>query len=634
MVRWLHIVLDSPETEDLTPSFRPKVRTLTSPEGFTAIREALTWLATERPSLFAQLYGPHAGPAHNRPSVQSPSPPGTPVEAEAAAPIWVSETLFNHGLLEKRGRGGGGGVVGTVAIRRLGPRFYLQSLGLLDGAEYRHEIWPETDALLAALPAEAARRRQAGRPSCGRLCDLGTGSGIVAIEARVLGFDVVAIDDDPVSMLLADFNAKLNGVEDLVLRRGSMFTPITEAEDRLFDVVVSNPDYGGVRDLMRLEVLRAASAEQLLAPDGVLLVATMLEWQDQLPCEVPLGELVVAGFAVTVAPIVSSAASADKDDWFAVVAPGSVAGIPSRHRFTIRVARCAVDERPALRIKLPDVTPRDFVPLSALARSDQHAVIATVDDVQALVALSAQLDAPELVFEGLIPDALVDGCRFGAQPCVGPFGAAGAIVHGISIRPCAHGDAVGSTAMTMAELTARYEQLDRELQVRRNCPSCRAYSVCSRCLFTGPLPEATYCEVVRQTSSGPSPRAVLRLIETRQFFDQQQRQQPNHQQAPLRILRGPMIERSDDDNQTLTDLARRWRRRSAWAVERGGDGYLQLVVDGRLDYYPMSALELDVVLLLVRGGAMPELAAAARRHAAAPGQVALAVTRLMDRLGV
>lgn len=615
MVRWLHIVLDSPETperEDHTPSLRPKVRTLTSPEGFTAIREALTWLATERPALFAQLYGPSAG--RSRPSVQSPSPAGTPVEAEAATPIWVSETLFNHGLLEKRGRGG---VVGTVPIRQLGGRFYLQALGLPDGAEYRHEIWPETDALLAALPHETPR---------GRLCDLGTGSGIVAIEARLLGFAVVAIDDDPVSMMLADFNAKLNGVEDLELRRGSMFGPIAEAEER-FAVVVSNPDYGGVRDLMRLEVLRAA--DRLLAPDGAMLVATMLEWQAGLPCEVPLGELVVAGFAVAVAPIVSSGAAADKDDWFSLVAPGSVAGIPSRHRFTIRVARCATGERPELRIRMPEVAPREFVPLATLTRSEQHVAIATVDDVRALVSLSAQLDAPELVFDGVIPDGLVDGCRFGAQSCVGAFGAAGAIVHGMSVRPCAHGDAVGTTAMTMAELAARYEQLDRELQVRRNCPSCRAYSVCSRCLFTGPLPEETYCDVVRQTSTGPSPRSVLRLIETRQFLDQQKAPP-----GPLRILRGPMIERSDDDSQTLTDLARRWRRRSAWAVERGGDGYLQLVVDGRLDYYPLSPLELDVVLLLVRGGAMPELAAVARRHTAAPGQVALAVTRMMERLGV
>ena len=596
------------------------MRTLTTPEGFSALRRAFAYLADDQPALFRRLFG-----RGHHPSVQAESAD----DEEAAAPIWVSETLFNHGLIERRGRV----VVGTVPVRRLGrgesARFYLQALGLPRGMEYLHEAWPETDALLAALPALAAATPSG---SARRLLDLGTGSGVVAIEARLAGFVVVATDDDPACLMLADFNARLNGLADLpggigeggglAFRRGSLDEPV--AGER-FAIVLCNPDYGGVRDQLRVEVLGRTPA--LLDDGGELLCATMLEWQDGVPCEVPLGELVLAGFEVAVEPIVS----ANRADWFTVVAPGSVPGVPSRHRFVIRCRRPIAPARPSLRVRLPAV-PREasateIVPLSRVQRADQMAAVVSIDDVKALVELTDRLTAPELVLDGPLPRSLLDACRFGAQPCTGPRGAAGAIVHGISLRPCAHGEAVGRATMSLAELRSRYEALDRELQIRRGCPSCPAYTVCSRCLFPTPLPEAAYCEVSRGLARTIG--LVHRLWETRQFLDDE-----GVPEGPLRLLRGPLPdEPAGEERSAFGDLAERWRRRYAWAIERGGRGYLQLVRDGRLAYHPLSALELDVVATLAQGAGLPGLAAVSHRHGNQPGQVATATTRLLHRLG-
>ncbi len=600
MVRWLQNVLDSDENEVTEPpTIRPRVRVLATPEGFVAIRAALTWLATERPPLFARLFGP----GRTRPSVQA-----RPDDPEGAAPIWVSETLFNHGLLEKRGSRS---VAGTVPIRRVGERLYLQALGLPPGFEYQHEDWPETEALLAALPQLATSGR--------RLLDVGTGCGIVAIEARLAGFEVVATDADPACLMLAGFNARLNGVDDLDLRQGSGLVPV--AAER-FDAVVCNPDYGGVRDQMRVEILQTGVAA--LAPGGLLLVATMLEWQEQLPLEVPLGELVVRGYSVTVEPIVST----NRASWFTMAAPGSVPGVPSRHRFTIRVTPSA---RPELRVRLPSGPSREFVPLAMVKRVDQIGVVTTLADVRALVDLVGALTAPEVVLDGPLPYDLLDGCRFGAQPCVGARGAAGAIVHGISLRPCAHGEAVGRATMSMQELAARYEALDRELQLRRGCPTCVAYTVCSRCQFTGPLAERDYCEVSRGLLRTVG--LAHRLFETRQFLGDE-----GVAEGPLRLLRGPLpdpVTAAGDEEPlgALVEVARRWRQRYAWAVEQSGRGYLQIVRDQRLQYHALTPLDLDLLLSLARGGGVAALAQLGRAHPGPPGHIALAVTRLLDRLG-
>ena len=72
---------------------------------------------------------------------------------------------------------------GQHRIRRIGERFYVLELG--GTLEYVQDVWPETDALLDG------DRARAGRAA---LADVGTGSGVLAIEAAARGHRVVATD--------------------------------------------------------------------------------------------------------------------------------------------------------------------------------------------------------------------------------------------------------------------------------------------------------------------------------------------------------------------------------------------------------------------------------------------------------
>ncbi|MDR3554516.1 MAG: 50S ribosomal protein L11 methyltransferase [Syntrophobacteraceae bacterium] len=75
----------------------------------------------------------------------------------------------------------------------------------------------------------------------GSLLDVGTGSGILAIGAALLGFDqIVGVDNDPEAVETAKENVLLNGLSGKI--RLLCSTP-EEVEDQ-FDVVVSNIESG------------------------------------------------------------------------------------------------------------------------------------------------------------------------------------------------------------------------------------------------------------------------------------------------------------------------------------------------------------------------------------------------------
>ena len=73
-----------------------------------------------------------------------------------------------------------------------------------------------------------------------RTLDLGTGFGVQALVAAAHSEHVVGTDINPRALLLADFNAALNGIENVEWRRGNMFEPV--AAER-FDLIVANPPY-------------------------------------------------------------------------------------------------------------------------------------------------------------------------------------------------------------------------------------------------------------------------------------------------------------------------------------------------------------------------------------------------------
>ena len=98
---------------------------------------------------------------------------------------------------------------------------------------------PETEVLVQEVLEWAA-----GRGSLGRVWDVGTGTGAVALSLATEGActRVVATDVSPRALSVAADNAERYDLGGLVeFREGPLFEPLEEGER--FDIIVSNPPY-------------------------------------------------------------------------------------------------------------------------------------------------------------------------------------------------------------------------------------------------------------------------------------------------------------------------------------------------------------------------------------------------------
>ncbi|MGO9022129.1 MAG: 50S ribosomal protein L11 methyltransferase [Syntrophobacteraceae bacterium] len=99
------------------------------------------------------------------------------------------------------------------------------------------------------------------------LLDLGTGSGILAIGAALLGFrKVIGIDNDPEAIKVAKENIILNGLSEKI----SLLCATPEGVGGLFDVVISNIES---KPLVRMSETIASKVrgKGLLALSGILI---------------------------------------------------------------------------------------------------------------------------------------------------------------------------------------------------------------------------------------------------------------------------------------------------------------------------------------------------------------------------
>lgn len=143
-----------------------------------------------------------------------------------------------------------------------------QAVVILDpGLSFGTGQHPTTRFCLQQLVA--ARRSKPRRT----FVDIGTGSGILAIAAAKLGYQVVdAFDFDPESVRVANVNARRNRVvHKLSLSRGDL-TKLPVRSRRRYDVVCANLIY----DLLLAERTRILNR---LAPDGTLVLAGILKTQ-------------------------------------------------------------------------------------------------------------------------------------------------------------------------------------------------------------------------------------------------------------------------------------------------------------------------------------------------------------------
>ena len=137
------------------------------------------------------------------------------------------------------------------------------------------------DAVMPPGPTTANLARALPRPPLGRVLDLGTGSGVLALLAAGLGATVTATDINERACTFTRFNAAFNGLE-VDVRHGDLFTPV---EGQEFDLVLSQPPFvvqppgitptayvhGGPKgDELALRVL--AGLDGALAPGGSALL--------------------------------------------------------------------------------------------------------------------------------------------------------------------------------------------------------------------------------------------------------------------------------------------------------------------------------------------------------------------------
>lgn len=124
-----------------------------------------------------------------------------------------------------------------------------------------------------AVEALSALNLAEVRPQGARVLDVGTGSGVLAIAAALLGAGfALGVDIDPLTIPIAWENASVNGVpaERVRFEEGTLGAGLLEAEDRgTFDVLVANL-YAELHDLL------AGEYAAHLTPGGPLILTGIL----------------------------------------------------------------------------------------------------------------------------------------------------------------------------------------------------------------------------------------------------------------------------------------------------------------------------------------------------------------------
>jgi hypothetical protein len=150
-------------------------------------------------------------------------------EVERAVAPLTAERLLAMGVLRREGDA-------------LGATFNLSpSDELLIGSDRFDGVSPDRpDHVLGLSVSARALAAIVVRHWVGTALDLGTGSGIHALTAAAHAGHVVGVDINPRAVRFAEFNAALNGIENVEFRVGNLFGPV---EGETFDLIVSNPPY-------------------------------------------------------------------------------------------------------------------------------------------------------------------------------------------------------------------------------------------------------------------------------------------------------------------------------------------------------------------------------------------------------
>ena len=98
----------------------------------------------------------------------------------------------------------------------------------------------QSELVLWPNPTSKFLNRFAVRSHSRNTLDLGTGGGILSLEAARHSDIVTATDLNPRAITFAQFNARLNGVDNIEFLTGDCFAPVA---GRTFDLILSNPPF-------------------------------------------------------------------------------------------------------------------------------------------------------------------------------------------------------------------------------------------------------------------------------------------------------------------------------------------------------------------------------------------------------
>jgi predicted RNA methylase len=150
-------------------------------------------------------------------------------QIEAVVPGELLALLKDSGLLESEG----GGLTPVAML--------LPVDGFLVASDHPVAIeQQQAELVLWPNPTSKFLGRFAVRRHSRATLDLGTGGGILSLNAAKHSDVVVATDLNARAVTFAQFNIKLNGVDNIEVLTGDCFAPVS---DRRFDLILSNPPF-------------------------------------------------------------------------------------------------------------------------------------------------------------------------------------------------------------------------------------------------------------------------------------------------------------------------------------------------------------------------------------------------------
>ena len=152
-------------------------------------------------------------------------------EAQAALAPFLIEQLLDIGLLNRS----------DPMIRSAARLVRFEDLVIAH--DFSHETTGQPaaqDHVLGVGAASITLANLTPRHRVRSVLDLGTGCGIQALLASRDAVQVIGVDTNPRALNFAAFNARVNGVTNIELRRGNFYEPVKELQ---FDLIVTNPPY-------------------------------------------------------------------------------------------------------------------------------------------------------------------------------------------------------------------------------------------------------------------------------------------------------------------------------------------------------------------------------------------------------